>query len=536
MKNQLQALIAAVSVAAVLAACGGGGNDTVTPASNDTLPPASTVIRGQLIQSPPTTVVSLSAPFLAGLLQSNGAAGQGLLQLAGTPVCGVEVRYMQFRTVGGKGEPATASGALMVPTGTSPACNGPRPIVLYAHGTASDKSYNIANLVAPANPAYSEAAEIAALFAAQGYIVVATNYVGYDSSDAAYHPYLVADQQSRDMIDALTAARTALPLLTGTTATDNGKLFITGYSQGGFVAMATHRAMQAAGMTVTASSPGSGFYPMAAFQDFVFSGHPSGPFLEAFIIMGYQNSYGNIYSASSDIYTGGYVNVGSALLTNLNYNLLVQQGMAPASAVFSATPPAPAFAAVTPAVTGTSVDALFASGFGDPSLITNAYRLAYLQDMQAHPDGLDPATLLGMPTTTAVNTLRRAAALNDLRGFAPRAPVLLCGGTDDPTVLFANHTAVMKAQWSAAPPPASTLVLDVASPPLATNDGFNALRAGYQAGQAATYNAAYSAAIAGGQSVAAATRTAQAAVLSGAHLAIAPFCGAAARSFFSSFL
>ena len=100
MKNQLQALIAAVSVAAVLAACGGGGNDTVTPASNDTVPPASTVIRGQLIQSPPTTVVSLSAPFLAGLLQSNGAAGQGLLQLAGTPVCGVEVRYMQFRTVG----------------------------------------------------------------------------------------------------------------------------------------------------------------------------------------------------------------------------------------------------------------------------------------------------------------------------------------------------------------------------------------------------------------------------------------------------
>src|SRR5204863_2721225 len=131
----------------VLAACGGGGGGT------DTVPPVLTSTRGQLIQSPPSTVVSLSAPFLASLLQSNGAAGQGLLQLAGAPVCGVEVRYMQFRTVGGKGEPATASGALMVPTGTAPVCNGPRPVVLYAHGTASDKSYNIANLVAPANPA-----------------------------------------------------------------------------------------------------------------------------------------------------------------------------------------------------------------------------------------------------------------------------------------------------------------------------------------------------------------------------------------------
>ena len=299
--------------------------------------------------------------------------------------------------------------------------------------------------------------------------------------------------------------------------------------------MATHRAMQAAGATVTASSPGSGFYPMAAFQDFVFSGHPSGPALEALIIMGYQNSYGNIYSAPADIYTSGFVNVGSALLTNLNYGSLVQQSKAPASALFSATPPTPAFASLTPAVTGTSADALFAFSFGDPSLITNAYRLAYLQDMQAHPDGLDPVTLLGMPTKAAANPLRQAAALNDLRGFAPKAPVLLCGGTDDPTVLFATHTAVMKAQWAATPPPAPTLVLDVAAPQLATNDGFNALRVGYQAGQTATYNAAYNTAIAGGQSVAAATRTAQAAVLSGTHLAIAPFCAVAARSFFSKF-
>ena len=530
MKYRLQTFIAACAAAMVLTACGGGGGG-----GSDTAAPVATPTRGQLIQSPPSTVISLSAPFLAGLLQSNGAAGQGLLQLGGTPVCGVESRYLQFRTVGGKGEPATASGALMVPTGTAPACNGPRPIVLYAHGTASDKSYNIANLVAPGNPAYSEAVEIATLFAAQGYIVVASNYVGYDGSDAAYHPYLVADQQSKDMIDALTAARTALPLLSGANVTDNGKLFITGYSQGGFVAMATHRAMQAAGMTVTASSPGSGFYPMAAYQDFIFSGHAANPALEALIITGYQNSYGNIYGTPTDIYTSAFAGIGSALSASLNYGALVQQGLAPATALFSATPPTPALAGITPAVTGTFADPLFALGFGDPSLITNAYRLAYLQDMQAHPDGLDPVTLLGLPTAAAVHPLRRAAALNDLRGFAPRAPVLLCGGNDDPTVFYAAHTAVMKAQWAATPPPAPTLVLDVAAPPLATNDGFNALRVGYQAGQAATYTAAYNAALAGGQSAAAATRAAQSAVLGGTHIAIAPFCGVAARSFFVKF-
>ena len=532
MKNPSHTHIAAAFVAALLAACGGGSN-TETPEPITTPIPTST--RGQLIQSPPSTVVSLSAPFLTGLLQANGAAGQGLLQLGGTPVCGVDVKYMQFKTVGGKGEATTASGALMLPTGTAPVCTGPRPIILYAHGTALDKSYNIANLVAPANPAYLEAVEIAALYVAQGYIVVATNYVGYDSSDAAYHPYLIADQQSKDMIDALTAARTALPLLSGTKVTDNGKLFITGYSQGGFVAMATHRAMQAAGMAVTASSPGSGFYPMAAFQDFIFSGHPSGPFLEAMMIMGYQNSYGNIYNAPTDIYTNSFANVGSALAANLNYTSLAQTGAAPPYAVFSKTPPTPELASLTPAMTGTSADALFAFSFGDPSLITNAYRLAYLQDMQAHPDGLNPITLLGMPTSTAANPLRKAAVLNDLRGFAPNAPVLLCGGTDDPTVLFATHTSVMKAQWAATPPPAPTFVLDISSQQLAANDGFNALRMGYQSGKTATYTVAYNAAISGGQSVAAATAAASAAVLSSTHIAIAPFCAVAARGFFSKF-
>ena len=66
-----------------------------------------------------------------------------------------------------------------------------------------------------ANPDNAEGLLIAATFAAQGYIVVAPNYAGYDTSALAYHPYLNADQQSKDMIDALTAARSALPTSIG---------------------------------------------------------------------------------------------------------------------------------------------------------------------------------------------------------------------------------------------------------------------------------------------------------------------------------
>src|SRR4029453_2046828 len=131
--------------------------------------------------------------------------------------------------------------------------------VVYTHGTAAERAYNIANINDPNN---AEGLLIAAAFAAQGYIVVAPNYVGYDSSTLTYHPYLHADQQSKDAVNALVAARSALPTSFAPGVSDGGKLFITGYSEGGYVAMATHRLLQSQGATVTASAPMSGPYAL----------------------------------------------------------------------------------------------------------------------------------------------------------------------------------------------------------------------------------------------------------------------------------
>ena len=133
----------------------------------------------------------------------------------------------------------------MVPSGSAAGCQGPRPIVEYAHGTSPIKNYDMAQL--SGSNASSEGLILAALFAAEGYIVVAPNYAGYDSSTLSYHPYLVGAQQAAEMMDVLTAARSALPVALAPTVTDNHKLFVTGYSQGGYVAMAATRAMQAAG-------------------------------------------------------------------------------------------------------------------------------------------------------------------------------------------------------------------------------------------------------------------------------------------------
>ena len=445
----------ALLCAALLAACGGGGSNAPTGTQN------LTPLRGALMQSPPPRTASLTVSDFTAMLNSN-STGQQLVALAGAPKCGVDVQYLQYGTVGGANEKTTASAVLMVPTGSNSACTDARPIVEYAHGTNITRSYNLANLTDPSNAAYNEAVSLAAIYAAQGYIVVAPNYAGYDSSPLPYHPYLNADQQSKDMIDALAAAKAALPTLI-TPVTTNGRLFITGYSQGGHVAMATQRAMQNLGIPVTGAAPLSGPYALAAQADATFYGmvDAGGTVFFPMIFTSYQMAYGGLYSQPTDIYNAVYASGIAGLLPgNYNFTTVISSGKLPQSALFSSTPPAPQYASLTPIVTSTALDPLFALGV-DPTnyLINNTTRGAYLADAINHPDGVVNAFLAAtnyMPATNAGNALRIAAIKNDLRlglspspTWTPTSPTLLCGGNGDPTVFFSLNSQVMAGLWAA---------------------------------------------------------------------------------------
>ena len=185
--------------------CACGGSDGT--GSADMPPPAQ---RGDLVNGPPTKVTTLSPSDLLALLGGSDV-GKELLQLAYTPTCTISVYHMAYRTVDAGGNLTVASAALMVPGGSDANCTGGRPVVVYAHGTNTDRSFDISQVAAANN---GEGVLLAAVFAAQGYIVVAPNYVGYDISTVGYHPYLIAEQQSKDMIDSLVAARSALPRAT----------------------------------------------------------------------------------------------------------------------------------------------------------------------------------------------------------------------------------------------------------------------------------------------------------------------------------
>ena len=492
---------------AVLAGCGGGDKG---PTIDNTL------TRGSLVANPPnlvpipqangTAVAKLEPAVFAAMLE----AGQpGITQVTGVPKCAISTYYMKYGTVGGKGEATDASGAIMVPSGSDPACTGARPVLLYAHGTTPEKKFNMANL-----RDNSEASLVAAMYAAQGYIVVASNFAGYDTSALSYHPYLNAEQQANDMVDSLRAARKAFA---GIGAVDSGKLLLTGYSQGGYVAMATERAMQttyASEFKVTALAGLSGPYAFSLLSDVTISGSPNagGTVFLPLITTSFQNSYGGIYTTPADIYETKYATgIDTLLPGSLTFSELFTSGKLPQAALFAAD-----------SLPGAS-SPQFAPFFGANNLIKSSYRSAYLADAAQNPCNVDPSNPLNC---TPAHPLRKAVVKNDLRTFVPNVPVLLCGGHSDPTVFFASTQATAGYFSAKGMPAAALTVLDVDSAPTGATDPFAAAKVGFGQSKTAAINAAVKAGI-----------DPNVAIAGSYHgTLVVPFCTAAARGFFQGVL
>lgn len=363
--------------------------------------------------------------------------------------CGIKIEKVNYPTVGAAGERTNATAALMLPSGNDADCQGDRPILLYAHGTTTDKDYDFSQVANPQNPAVGESTLIAANFAAQGYIVVAPNYAGYDDSDLDYHPYLVADQQAADMADALDSARTIIARQQQandagyTNIDDSGKLFISGYSQGGHVAMATARMLEQKNEPVTAIAPSSGPYALAAFGDYIFSGNVNlgATRFAPLLATGLQKKYSKIYSSPNEIFTTSYAN--TQLPSLLSFDELVAANQLPKFALFQAKPTGNTVLDQLPA---SNLPFAFLGFSPDNYLIKTDFRTAYVADAIKNPDGLTSTTPTGIPAATPENELRKALKDNDLRGYIPSMPTLLCGGHRDPTVYYDLNTGAMTAQ------------------------------------------------------------------------------------------
>jgi hypothetical protein len=78
-------------------------------------------------------------------------------------------------------------------------------------------------------------------------------------------------------------------------------------------------------------------------------------------------------------------------------------------------------------------------------------RVAYAQDSVLNPDGAIPSPQPGVPVAAdPKNPLRAALQKNDVRNWnwTPAAPVMMCGGHNDPMVFYAVNTGVMSVYWA----------------------------------------------------------------------------------------
>jgi hypothetical protein len=159
---------------------------------------------------------------------------------------GINVYEVIYTTTYVDSSQVKASGLLFVPVITGKEL----PIMIYNHGTEMCKDRQCD---------FKEEQTIDLAFATDEYIVVAPDYVGMGKGDRN-QVYLHAPTEAHASVDMLIASTQVLQQLNIKT---NKQLFITGYSQGGHAAMATHRLLQqeyADRFPVTASSPMSGPY------------------------------------------------------------------------------------------------------------------------------------------------------------------------------------------------------------------------------------------------------------------------------------
>ncbi len=139
--------------------------------------------------------------------------------------------------------PITATGLLAIPD------TGGRsfPLVSYQHGTVYLKSQ------VPSQPENSPETRIMlAQFAGQGHVVIGADYFGMGDSPEP-EGYMVKGSHQQATFDMLTASRAVLASL----GIETPKLFLAGWSQGGFVTMAFLEKLEAAGVPVTAAATAS---------------------------------------------------------------------------------------------------------------------------------------------------------------------------------------------------------------------------------------------------------------------------------------
>jgi pimeloyl-ACP methyl ester carboxylesterase len=213
----------------------------------------------------------------------------------------VETISISYYTTDGFGKQIIASGALFIPLGRNNLS-----LVSIQHGTQTKD-----DLVASVSPVNSTEGIIGLIMASIGYLVVVPDYPGFGVSNVM-HPYIHAESLVPCVIDLMRACKSyssqhQLIL--------DGRIFLTGYSEGGYVTLVTQRKIElnyAQEFNLIAVAPMAGPYDLYGMMQTLFqTGQYNHTAYIAFLLTAYNDIYG--WNRLDDFFNAPY----SSIVKNL---------------------------------------------------------------------------------------------------------------------------------------------------------------------------------------------------------------------------
>lgn len=201
--------------------------------------------------------------------------------------------YKLIYTTTYQGSEIHASGLVCVPQQMAT----PAPVISAQHGTI------FAYQDAPSNFQGMSGFE---LFASAGYIMLIPDYIGYGASESILHPYYDQKHSALAVVDMIKAAKA---VYTKYEVPASDKLFLVGYSEGGYVTLAAQKEIEtnpAHGLKVTAVAAGAGGYDLTEMLGNIKSGKPyTYPAYLAYVLQAY-NTTNNWQRPLSDFFREPY--------------------------------------------------------------------------------------------------------------------------------------------------------------------------------------------------------------------------------------
>ncbi len=181
-----------------------------------------------------------------------------------------------------KSQDITGSGLIVLPKTTDEVA-----MISFQHGTITLHDD------APSN--FSSSDPNALLYGAlssSGFITVIPDFLGFGSSSSILHPYYVEELTASAIRDMLSAAN---ELAVEKDIHFNKKLFLAGYSEGGYATMAVHKAIEEEDpddFDLIASFPGAGAYDITKMQNYLFGlSTYDDPSFIAYLIRAYEVTF-----------------------------------------------------------------------------------------------------------------------------------------------------------------------------------------------------------------------------------------------------